>query len=77
MKHTKESAQALTNLRGNPEFNHVLKWLKENREKARDVCCTADGPTLFRAQGEANALDAFIKSFEKAPATTEKFKQGG
>lgn len=76
MKLTEQSAQALVNLRGNPDFTEVLKWFAENQTKFRDECCTIlDFSRILQSQGKAKLVDDFFKAFGEAPATLEKFKK--
>lgn len=75
LKLTKEAAQGLTNLRGNPDFSDVLQWLKDARSASRDHCQDAEGALLFRSQGAAKLLSSFFDCVENAPNVTEKFKQ--
>lgn len=74
MKLNKEVAQALTNLRGNPDFTQVLKWLTATREQGRDKLEKAEGPQLLREQGRVSVLSDFLACNADAPTTTEKLK---
>lgn len=74
LKLTKEVAQSFTNLRGQPDFERVLTWLRENREKLRDDCSAADGTLLYRAQGAVAVVDDILNGHTEAPQLTEKFK---
>ena len=75
LKLDKEAAQAFTNLRGNPDFNAVLKWLEGHRDKFFVECSTAEGRPLYRAQGKVFVVTGIFEAYESAPETTEKFKQ--
>ena len=75
LKLDKQTAQALTNLRGSPDFKQVLTWLEGHCEKFVDECCTTDGSTLHRAQGKVFVVHGINEAFKAAPETTEKFKQ--
>ena len=72
MKLTPEAAQALTNLRGNRDFEAFMKWVKEYELKETDTCVTAEGATLHRAQGAAKALRELPIAFKDAPDTLSK-----
>lgn len=72
MKLTPEAAQALTNLRGNRDFEVVLKWLKEYELKETDTCVSAEGATLHRAQGAVKALREIPAALKDAPDTLKK-----
>lgn len=75
MKVTPEVAQALSNLRGNPDFQTVLKWVRESGSKEQEKCVDADGLVLYRAQGSAKTLRDFSQAFDDAPDTLKKLKQ--
>lgn len=72
MKLTPEAAQAFTNLRGNRDFEVVLKWLKEYELKQTDLCVTTEGAALHRAQGGAQVLREIPQAFKDAPETLKK-----
>lgn len=72
MKLTPEAAQAFTNLRGNRDFESVLKWVKEYEEKETATCITTEGPQLHRAQGSVQALQGVMKANSEAPDTLAK-----
>ncbi len=74
MKLTKEAAQSFANLRSNPDFAVVLKWMQGHRTAFRDKCSTASGKNVYRAQGAVEAVDGFIAGYKEAPQITEKFK---
>ena len=75
MKLTPKAAQAFASLRGSPDFLVLLEWVKENRTKFRDECCTAlDDAKVKRSQGKVEAVNGFIQGFEEAPALMEKLK---
>lgn len=76
LKLDKQTAQSLTNLRGSPDFQHVLKWLKGHRERFRDECSTTEGVPLYRSQGKAFVVDGILEAAHTAPDVTEKLKQG-
>jgi hypothetical protein len=75
LKLTKDAAQALTNLRGNPDFDKVLKWLAETREQCRDKLEKTEGPQLHREQGRSTLISEFFSAVREAPTTTDKLKQ--
>jgi hypothetical protein len=72
VKLTPEAAQAFTNLRGNRDFEHVLKWFKEYEAKETQTCITTEGPQLHRAQGSVQALQEIAKANAEAPTTLTK-----
>ncbi len=74
MKLTEQSAQALTNLRGHPDFTTFLQWLEENRNKFRDECCMTTPDKVLRPQGKVEVINNIFKAFAEAPATTEQIK---
>lgn len=75
MKLTKEAAQALTNLRGNPDFEKVLRWLADEREACRDRLEKAEDIRFRQEQGKAQHLSALFSAVREAPTTTQKLKQ--
>ena len=75
MKLTEQSAQALTNLRGHPDFVVFLQWLVENRNKFSDECCTFPPETVQRSQGKVEVVDSIFRAVKEAPQVTEKFKR--
>lgn len=75
LKQDKEVAQALTNLRGNPDFQQVLKWLADSRESVRDALEKTEDVQLAREQGKAQILGEFITAVREAPTITERLKQ--
>jgi hypothetical protein len=74
LKLTKKAAQAFTNLRGNPDFDVVLDWLRENRTSFRDECCTLPPEKVQRSQGKVEVVDGILKATKEAPATLEKIQ---
>ena len=72
MKLTTEAAQSLTNLRGNRDFENVLKWFKEYEAKETQTCITTEGPQLHRSQGAVLALQTIAKANAEAPETLTK-----
>jgi len=56
VKLTPEAAQAFTNLRGNRDFEAVLKWVKEYEANEMKACATREGKNVYRAQGAVAAL---------------------
>lgn len=72
MKLTPEAAQAFTSLRGNREFENVLKWLKEYEAKEMQTCVTTEGSQLHRAQGAVLALQGIAQANAEAPDTLNK-----
>lgn len=75
MKLTPAAAQALASLRGNVDFQEVLRWFAENEAKALDVCATQDGLKLYQAQGAVQTLRGIERAYADAPDTLKKFKQ--
>ncbi len=74
MKLTEQSAQALTNLRGHPDFVAFLQWLEENRNKFRDECCMIAPDKVQRPQGKVEVINDIFQAFNQAPQVTEKLK---
>lgn len=74
VKLTSKAAQALTNLRGSPDFGDFLKWVEEYRQKESGNCEEAEGVILHRAQGSTKALRRLIEAYAEAPETLEKLK---
>lgn len=72
MKLTPEAAQAFTNLRGNRDFENVMKWLMEYETQETGKCVTHEGVSLHRAQGAVAALCEVRVSYADAPATLNK-----
>jgi hypothetical protein len=73
VKLTPEASQAFTNLRGNRDFEYVMKWLKEYEAKETATCITTEGAQLHRAQGSVQALQEIAKANAEAPDTLSKF----
>lgn len=75
MKVQPEVAQALLNLRGSVDFQTVLRWLEDSREREQVICNSAiDDVPLRRAQGAVGVINGVLKAYREAPDTTEKFK---
>ena len=74
MKVTPALAVALTNLRGNRDFEAVLGGLKEYEAELTIRCVDGSGETQLRAAGGVKALQAVRKAFDDAPATLNKMK---
>lgn len=70
---TPEAAQALTNLRGNRDFEAFLKWVKEYEDSEREKCVDGEGVVLHQAQGATKALRRIREAQTEAPATLNKF----
>ncbi len=71
---TAEIAQALTNLRGNRDFEAVLKGIAEHEKEATQQCVDGEGSVQLRASGAVKALQWWKNAFASAPADLEKFK---
>lgn len=74
MKLTPQTAQALTNLRSNRDFDIFLGGLKEYELELTTRCIDGSGETQLRAAGGVKALQAVKKAFDEAPKTLEKMK---
>lgn len=74
MKLTQQSAQALANLRGHPDFVVFLQWLVENRNKCADECCMTPPDKVQKPQGKVEIIDDIFRAVREAPQVTEKFK---
>lgn len=73
MKLTPEASQAFTNLRGNRDFETVMKWVKEYEDAEREKCVDGEGKVLHQAQGATKALRRFREANTEAPDTLNKF----
>lgn len=74
MKLTSTLALALVNLRGNPDFKHVLEGLKDHIAEESKICLTQEGTPLLRAQGGVKALQVWLDMNNDAPTVLEKFR---
>lgn len=74
MKISPELAQALTNLRANQDFHHLLKALAEDLEMETTRALSLEGPQCHRAQGAVLKLREIFTDFESAPKTLDKLK---
>jgi predicted RNase H-like nuclease len=73
---TERAAEALSRLRGNPDFETVLDWLQAADKQSTDALLAVDIPTVFyREQGFVRALREFVKAHTEAPETVERFKE--
>lgn len=72
MRVERKLAEALSNLRGNRDFNTFTEALAENIGEHLLHCATHEGNDLYRAQGAVKALQAWQKEIHEAPATLEK-----
>lgn len=75
MKVSAALAVALTNLRGNRDFEAFLGGLKEYESELTTRCVDGSGETQLRAAGGVKALQAVRKAFDDAPTTLNKIKQ--
>lgn len=75
IKLTDKAAQAITNLRGNTDFEAVKEWLKEHEVKETQRSLDLDGVSCARAQGAVKLLQSIAESIASAPETTNKIKQ--
>ncbi len=69
-------AQALTNLRGSPDFRVYMEALKEDEREEATRSLKLEGALCHRAQGAALKLQELAKVFEDAPTALGKLKQG-
>lgn len=75
MKLTRESAQALCNLRNNPDFQVFLVWLKEDEEAHVKTCRqNPDHAKVLKAQGAAGVYEELAKAIHDAPSVRDKFQ---
>jgi hypothetical protein len=73
---TERAAEALSRLRGNPDFEAVLDWLQAADKQSADTLLTLDVPaSIYREQGFIRALREFAKANTEAPGTVERFKE--
>ncbi len=75
MKLSAQTAQALTNLRGNADFKAFLEGVKVYEDELATRCIDGSGEVQLRAAGGVQALRAVAKAFTDAPTTLQKFKQ--
>lgn len=75
IKLTDKAAQALTNLRGNRDFDDFKEWLKEHEAKEIQRSLDLDGVQCARAQGAVKLLQEIADAIAAAPDTVNKFKQ--
>lgn len=75
IKLTDKAAQALSNLRGNRDFDDVMEWLKEHEAKETQRSLDLDGVQCARAQGAVKLLQEIKAAIAEAPQTMNKFKQ--
>ena len=75
LKLTAKTAQALTNLRGNRDFDVFLEGVKEYEAEQVQLCVGSEGNNLYRAQGAVKAIQSLQQAFAEAPVTLEKFKK--
>lgn len=66
--------QALTNLRGNGDFNTFVEALKAAEMESLLTCRMGEGAPLHRAQGSSQTLRELLDTIAQAPTTLEKFK---
>lgn len=74
MKTSPELAEALTHLRGNRDFQTVLKSMLEHEQEATHRCVEGEGSVQLRAAGTAQALRWWREAYNSAPIDLEKFK---
>lgn len=74
LKTTPKVAQALTSLRGHPDFDAFLEWLREYESSEVDRCRKQTDIPLYRAQGAAEALATILGTYGSAPTDLAKFK---
>jgi endonuclease III-like uncharacterized protein len=74
LKLTAKSAQALTNLRGNRDFQAFLEDVKEYEAEQLQVCVSSEGVHLHRAQGAVKVLQNLQEWYADAPSILDKFK---
>lgn len=69
------ASEALSRLRGNQDFTHILDWLAEIDKQRSDALLSMDSPTaVYREQGFIRALRELVKANTEAPETLERFK---
>lgn len=74
MRVTAQLAEALVNLRGNRDFETVMKSMQEHIAEATRQAIDADGVVQSRAAGAVKALEQWPVAFANAPALLDKFR---
>lgn len=75
MKLTLRAAQAITNLRNNPDWNDYLQWLEEQTAVLNEqLVYSPDHPTALLRVGMTRALAEMAKAITAAPQTVETLK---
>lgn len=68
MKTTDDQIKAFFNLCQTRDGELIRAWLKDALEEADAGCHTQEGPRLYRAQGKAVFIKAFLKAMDDAVA---------
>lgn len=74
MKITAPLAEALVNLRGNRDFETVMKSMQEHIAEVTRQAIDADGAVQSRAAGAVKALEHWPAAFANAPVLLNKFR---
>lgn len=74
MKLTAKTAQALTNLRGNHDFQIFWEGVTEYQAEQLQACVNSEGNYLYRAQGAVRALRDLQEAYAEAPKTLDKYR---
>ncbi len=74
IKMTPALAEALANLRGNRDFETVLKGIQEHIAMSTRQCIDGEGSVQLRAAGATKALECWVKAFVDAPASLDKLR---
>lgn len=69
---TKKAYSALASLRGNPDFDTVMSWIGEEREKSKELLVTCPPERSQVLQGAAGAYGALLKMYREAPDVLKK-----
>ncbi len=64
--------EAALRLRNDPAMRPFLQYLRDRREKNRDVCEATSGDQAARAGGRAQELKELLDLIEKAPSLLEQ-----
>lgn len=58
---------SLASLRGNSDFETVMSWIEEDRERLKELLAVCSTDKHQQIQGEAAALGRLAKMYREAP----------
>lgn len=73
----KKAYSALVSLRGNAEFEAVVRWIEAEREKTKELLVMCSPEQSQRLQGEARAYTTVLKAYREAPDVIQRTKTSG